>query len=138
MAKIRAKDTKPELFIRSALYALNFRYRVNYGEIPGHPDLYFTKKKVAIFIHGCYWHRHPNCKLAYTPKSNSEFWHMKFQANQERDKTIIEALVQKGIRVLIIWECSIRKMMIDPAAYQSALTKIEHFILTGDESLAEI
>jgi DNA mismatch endonuclease (patch repair protein) len=100
MAKIQAKNTKPEIYIRSALHKLNLRFRVNYKDINGQPDLYFTKKKVAIFVHGCYWHRHENCKYTYMPKSNMEFWNTKFESNKNRDRLVINSLMQEGIRVL--------------------------------------
>lgn len=128
MAKIRAKNTKPELFIRSELHKRGFRFRVNFKLVKGHPDIYFTKNRTAVFIHGCYWHRHANCKFSYIPKSNVDFWMKKFASNVERDKAVIEAFQKEGIRVVIIWECTIKKMMSDDAIQDECLTKIQTFI----------
>jgi len=138
MAKIRLKDTKPEIFIRSALFSRNFRYRVNYKAVEGHPDIYFTRAKVAIFIHGCYWHRHDGCKFAYVPKSNSDFWLTKFESNTKRDSTVCEALLSAGIRVLIVWECTIRKMKRNTKFYEDSLECIERFISEQNQQFAEI
>ena len=88
MSKIKNSKTKPEMFIRSLLHKNGFRYRANYTGILGKPDLFFTKAQVAVFIHGCYWHRHVNCKYAYTPKTNLDFWLPKHEKNRLRDKEI--------------------------------------------------
>jgi DNA mismatch endonuclease, patch repair protein len=138
MAKIRAKNTKPEMFIRSALHRLNFRYRINYKDIKGHPDLYFTKRKVAIFIHGCYWHRHEDCKFAYIPKTNTDFWNAKFSSNKERDRDVMNSLNSEGIRTLIIWECSVDKMIKDTAMRNYLLSRIVDFILSDNKTLLEL
>ena len=74
MAAIRSKDTKPEVYLRKLLFAQGYRYRKNYKKIPGHPDIYLPKYRTAIFVHGCFWHRHQGCKYAYMPYSNIEFW----------------------------------------------------------------
>jgi DNA mismatch endonuclease (patch repair protein) len=107
MAKIKNANTKPEMHIRSLLHRQGFRFRVNYKGLPGKPDIYFSGKKVAVFIHGCYWHRHEGCKYAYTPKTNVEFWTAKLERNREHDREVIEQLNELGIRVLTIWECAI-------------------------------
>lgn len=114
MSRIRCKKTKPEMFVRSLLFRKGFRYRVNYSMVVGSPDIYFSKKKIAIFINGCFWHRHQNCKYAYTPKSNIEFWNAKFIANQKRDELVRSQLLTHGIRVLVVWECTVKRMMSDP------------------------
>lgn len=128
MAKIQAKNTKPELFIRSELHKRGFRFRVNCKLVEGHPDIYFAKKRIAIFVHGCYWHRHPGCKFSYTPKSNVDFWVKKFTNNVERDKMVIEILQNEGVRTVIIWECTVKKMMSDQVIKEECLTKIQTFI----------
>lgn len=109
MSKIRSNNTKPELCIRSLLHAAGYRYRVNYKLVPGSPDIYFTRKKVAVFIHGCFWHRHDMCNYAYAPKSNVEFWNNKFSANMARDRKNKEKILSEGIRMLVIWECTIKE-----------------------------
>jgi len=95
MSKIKNIKTKPEMFIRSLLYKNGFRYRANYTALPGKPDLFFTKEQVAIFVHGCYWHRHTNCKYAYTPKTNLDFWLPKLKKNELHDKEIVKQLTYK-------------------------------------------
>lgn len=131
MSKIRSKNTKPEVFIRSKLHKQGFRFYVNSKLIEGHPDIYFTKKKVAIFVNGCYWHRHENCKFAYYPKSNVEFWLAKFEANKKRDALVMEMLNQSGVRILVIWECTVKKMMKDDLVCSDYIDKISNFILSN-------
>jgi DNA mismatch endonuclease (patch repair protein) len=138
MAKIRSTNTKPEVFIRSILHKQNYRFRVNYKEIEGSPDLYFTKKKITVFIHGCYWHRHKGCRYAYTPKSNVEFWEAKFEANIKRDKIVIDTLTNQGIRVLIIWECTIKNMQRDEELFNKNLSMINDFLRLDSPSYMEI
>lgn len=111
MSKIRSKDTKPEVWFRKELFARGYRYRKNIASIPGHPDLWLAKYNTAVFVHGCFWHRHEGCKYAYMPKSRVEFWEKKFQKNVERDNAIREQLQNQGIKVLIIWECTVNRMM---------------------------
>lgn len=113
MARIKSSKTKPEMFIRSELHRRGFRFRVNFAKIPGKPDVYFTKKRVAIFVHGCFWHQHPGCKYASMPKSNSEYWKEKLAMNRIRDESTIEELISRNVRVLVIWECTIKKMQKD-------------------------
>ncbi len=132
MSNIRSKNTKPEIFIRSELHKQGLRFYVNSKLVEGHPDIYFSKKKVAVFINGCYWHRHENCKLAYSPKSNTAFWLAKFDANKKRDIIVAEKLRCSGIRVLIIWECTVKKMMRDDVDCKNCLTRINDFILSDD------
>jgi DNA mismatch endonuclease, patch repair protein len=105
MAKIRAKDTKPELVVRSIAHKLGFRYRLHRRDLPGSPDLVFPYLGKVIFVHGCYWHRHPNCHYAYSPKSNMSFWQSKFDANIARDRVAISELQKLGWHVIVIWEC---------------------------------
>lgn len=105
MSLIRAKNTKPELLVRRALFKLGLRYRIH-SPLPGKPDIVFTSQKLAIFIHGCFWHNH-GCKFDHVPKSNEVFWSSKILKNKERDLKNTTALEEKGWRTLIIWECDI-------------------------------
>lgn len=138
MAKIRSKNTRPEKYIRSALFKNNFRFRVNYHVIEGHPDIYFTRTKIAIFVHGCYWHRHNGCQYAYTPKSNVDFWLAKFTTNKKRDTVVYETLCNEGVRVLVIWECTVRKMWRDNEIHSAVIAQIEDFILTNSQQYLEL
>lgn len=124
MAAIRCKDTKPEVYFRKKLFGRGFRYRKNVNYVYGHPDLYLAKYRTAIFIHGCFWHRHAGCKYAYTPKSRVDFWTEKFRKNVERDRQVLEELKKQGIKVVIVWECTIRKMMKDQATENAVLDKV--------------
>lgn len=108
MSGIRGKDTKPETLIRKELFRRGYRYRIHDKRITGKPDLVLPKYNVVVFVHGCYWHGHENCKLFRLPKSNTEFWAQKISGNIERDKKHITALLDDGWRVLVIWECSVK------------------------------
>ena len=109
MAGIRSRDTKPELLVRRYLHAQGFRYRLNVRSLPGSPDLVLAKWRTVIFVHGCFWHRHPGCTLAYTPKSRQPFWLEKFEKNVARDAAAITALESAGWLVIVVWECALRK-----------------------------
>jgi len=109
MSANKAKNTKPEVILRRALWANGLRgYRCNYKKAPGRPDIAFPKKKIAIFVNGCFWHRCPHCKLPL-PKSNQDFWKTKFEANKKRDREKVTLLGKEGWKVFIIWECEIPK-----------------------------
>lgn len=138
MSKIRSRNTKPEMFLRSLLHRNGFRYRVNYPLVFGKPDLYFTRKRVAIFVHGCFWHRHEGCKYAYTPKSNVQFWTEKLNKNLRRDSVVREQLKTENIRVLVVWECTVRKMMKDETLEQNVLAAIKNFLELSLESYLEL
>lgn len=138
MSKIRSRNTKPELFLRSLLHRNGFRYRVNYPLVSGKPDLYFTRKRVAIFVHGCFWHRHKGCKYAYMPKSNVQFWTEKFNKNVLRDFVVREQLKTENVRVLVVWECTVRKMMKDETLEQNVVAKIKNFLELSLESYLEL
>jgi DNA mismatch endonuclease (patch repair protein) len=105
MARIRGKDTKPELAVRRIAHGLGFRFRVHRRDLPGSPDLVFPRLRKVVFVHGCYWHRHAGCRYAYSPKSNIPFWHAKFDANVARDRLAVVELKKLGWEVLIVWEC---------------------------------
>lgn len=105
MGRIRSKNTKPELIVRSLLHRMGYRFRLHRKELPGKPDIVLPKYQTVILVHGCYWHRHPDCKFAYEPKSRRDFWTKKFTENVERDKRNQKALLALGWRVVVIWEC---------------------------------
>lgn len=107
MALVRGRDTKPELRVRRALHAAGLRYRLQARDLPGKPDLVFRNRRVAIFVHGCFWHQHPdpNCKLARMPKSRLTFWGPKLVGNRHRDEGAKAALEHGGWRVIEVWEC---------------------------------
>jgi len=108
MASIRGKNTLPELSLRSALFAAGFRYRLHVRGMAGSPDLVFSRYRAVLFVHGCFWHRHEGCRYATTPKSNAEFWRLKFEGNVSRDFRNIALLSAAGWRVGIVWECALR------------------------------
>ncbi len=113
MSHNRAKNTGPELLLRRAIWRLGFRYRVNDKHLPGSPDIVLPKYHTVIFVHGCFWHGHKNCKNATTPKTNTEFWKAKITRNQERDQEVWRKLEAKGWYVLIVWECELKKDCIE-------------------------
>lgn len=108
MARIKAKNTTPEMKLRKLVYGMGFRYRIHDRRLPGRPDLVFQGRRAVIFIHGCFWHRHSGCRLARIPKSNVEFWSNKLEKNRLRDARNIASLEALGWRVLVIWECEIK------------------------------
>ncbi|MDP9037762.1 MAG: very short patch repair endonuclease [Acidobacteriota bacterium] len=109
MALIRAKNTGPEITVRKLVHGLGYRYRLHGRLIPGKPDLVFAGRKKVIFVHGCFWHRHPDstCKLARMPKSRLEFWVPKLEKNRLRDEQVGKELAEQGWRSLTIWECQL-------------------------------
>ena len=113
MSAIRSKNTKPEVYLRKLLFAQGYRYRIAGKSVPGHPDIFLRKYNTAIFVNGCFWHRHPGCKYAYTPKSRVEFWQKKFDDNVRRDSAVKAELLEHGIKCLIVWECTIKRMQKD-------------------------
>ena len=132
MAAIRSKDTKPEVYFRKLLFAKGYRYSLNSKKVPGHPDIYLRKYNTAVFIHGCFWHRHEGCKFAYMPKSRVKFWQTKFEANRKRDYIVEVELRLKGIKCLVVWECSIKKMKKDTEFKEEILGKVIDFFETQD------
>ena len=112
MSRIRGKNTKPELIVRSMLHRMGYRFRLHRKNLPGCPDIVLPKHRTVIFVHGCYWHRHPRCRYAYEPKSRTEFWNRKFQENVKRDKKNQAQLEELGWRVRVVWECEVK----DPEA----------------------
>jgi DNA mismatch endonuclease (patch repair protein) len=105
---VKPKNTAPEVILRKYLWRAGLRYRLHYSKLPGKPDIVFIGRKVVVFVHGCYWHRH-DCGRAFLPRTNSDFWQSKFQRNIERDKETCRILASMGWTVLILWECEIYK-----------------------------
>lgn len=110
MARVRSKDTVPELIVRRLTYGLGYRYRLHLRALPGTPDLVFSARNKVIFIHGCFWHRHKGCALARLPKSRSDFWLSKLEGNTRRDAHNVRELRKKRWGVMTIWECQLRDM----------------------------
>lgn len=137
MSRIHGKDTGPEVWLRKQLFSCGYRYRKNINSLPGHPDLWLAKYNTAVFVHGCFWHRHAGCKLAYNPKSRVNFWTRKFESNCRRDLQVQQELHEKGIRVLIVWECTIRKMKRSNEFRLLILERIRTF-LGSDQRILEI
>jgi DNA mismatch endonuclease, patch repair protein len=108
MSAIRGRDTKPELAVRKTLHAKGFRYVLGGRGLPGSPDLVFPSRSIAVFVHGCFWHRHASCRFAYLPKSRTEFWSKKFDVNVRRDLDKACQLEQLGWQVVTVWECELR------------------------------
>jgi len=108
MARVRSKNSRPELFVRKLVFALGYRYRLHAKNLPGHPDLVFRRLRKVIFVHGCFWHRHSSCALARLPKSRPEFWVPKLEGNRKRDEKNRRALAKEGWTVLTIWECQLK------------------------------
>ena len=113
MARVRSKDTKPEMVVRRYLHNHGLRYRLHRRDLPGCPDLVFSSRRVAVFIHGCFWHRHPGCPKSTMPASRVEFWRAKFAATVQRDARAQEELRRAAWNVLLIWECEVTPEGLD-------------------------
>ena len=113
MSAIKSKNTKPEIAVRKLLHSMGYRFRLHRKDLPGSPDIVLPKYKTVIFVHGCFWHRHENCKYASTPKIRQEFWEAKFRENINRDKLNQENLSSKGWKIIIVWECEIKDTDFD-------------------------
>lgn len=111
MAQVRGRDTRPEKIVRSVLHRMGYRFRLHRKDLPGSPDIVLPKFHTAIFVNGCFWHRHPGCKRASTPVANASYWQKKFERNVERDKQSQTALKCRGWHVLVIWECELKDLM---------------------------
>lgn len=109
MRAIRSKDMKPELAVRHLVHGMGYRYRLHRHDLPGRPDLVLPARRKVIFVHGCFWHQHPDpgCKLVHAPRSNLDYWEPKLAHTQERDKTNRKALQAAGWQVMVIWECEV-------------------------------
>lgn len=108
MSRVAGKNTSPEMRVRKAAHAMGLRYALHKKGLPGTPDVAFVSRKVALYVHGCFWHRHEGCRLASVPKSNEEFWRAKFERNVTRDRRVQSELEAKGWRTAVIWECETR------------------------------
>jgi DNA mismatch endonuclease (patch repair protein) len=123
MGLVRGRDTKPELLVRRITHSMGYRYRLHYARLPGKPDLAFPERKKVIFVHGCFWHRHPDpaCKLARMPKSRLDFWKPKLEGNRARDLEKQHLLREMDWDVLVIWECQMNDL-------ESLASRINEFL----------
>ena len=110
MSAIKSKNTKPEIAVRKLLHSMGYRFRLHRKDLPGSPDIVLPKYKKVIFVHGCFWHRHENCKYASTPKTRQEFWNKKFKTNIQRDLEIQEKIKILDWRSVVIWECETKNL----------------------------
>ena len=113
MSRIRGKDTKPEMIVRRFLFSQGFRFRLHYRKLPGHPDIVLPKYKAVIFVHGCFWHRHENCRHFRLPQSNVEYWENKIAGNVERDLRDANRIADMGWKVIVVWECELERKTRD-------------------------
>lgn len=117
---IQGKNTRPEMVLRRLLHAMGFRYRLHAKGLPGKPDLVFPKYRAVVFVHGCFWHRHPGCRYTTNPSTRPEFWQAKFAGTVERDQRAIERLTENGWRVAVVWECALKQRQDAEVAGQLA------------------
>lgn len=110
MRSVGRKNTKPEIAVRKLLHSMGLRFRLHRKDLPGSPDIVLPKYRTAIFVHGCFWHRHEGCRLASTPTTNQDYWLPKFAQNIERDARKRDALIAMGWKVLVVWECETREI----------------------------
>ncbi|WNV03466.1 very short patch repair endonuclease [Candidatus Methylospira mobilis] len=108
MSRIRGKNTKPELAVRSMLHRMGYRFKIADKTLPGKPDIVLPRYRTVIFVHGCFWHRHPGCKYTYMPKSRIDFWSTKFEGNVMRDKNNLSLLEKAGWLPIVVWECEVK------------------------------
>lgn len=125
MSTVRGSDTKPEMIVRRLLFSMNYRYRLHRRDLPGRPDVAFSGRRKVIFVHGCFWHRHPGCRKATSPKTRADFWAEKFDRNVERDRRAIEQLAEMGWRSLVVWECETK-------ASEVLAIRLKHFLDDGE------
>lgn len=137
MSAIKRADTKPEIYIRKMLFKAGYRFRLQTNKIPGHPDLWLKKYNTAIYIHGCFWHRHEGCAYAYMPKSRVDFWRDKFDKNVQRDHFVQDQLRARRVRCLVIWECTIKQAQKKNGDPEILLEELEAF-LGSDRNYQEI
>jgi DNA mismatch endonuclease, patch repair protein len=130
MSRIGGKNTKPELALRKALHARGYRYRLHYRKLSGRPDITMPGRRIAIFVHGCFWHRHAGCRYTTAPATRPEFWAQKFERNVERDAKNVSALLDAGWRVALVWECGLK-----PAVFDETLSLLLEWIETPEASL---
>jgi DNA mismatch endonuclease (patch repair protein) len=121
MSRVRGRNTKPEILVRSLIHSMGFRFRVHRRDLPGNPDIVLPRHRKVIFVHGCFWHGHPGCLRSKRPTTNQSFWNRKLDANVERDKRFQAELTSMGWKVLVIWQCETKEP--DVLAY-----KLERFL----------
>ena len=128
MSGIRSSNSKPEILTRKALHRLGYRFKLNskIGKIK--PDIVLRRRKVAVFTHGCYWHKHEGCKLAYSDRNYSEKWKKKFEDNRQRDQRVLDKLRLEGWRVAVLWECATRKVNV----FEEVITQLHRWIKEAD------
>ncbi len=131
MARIKGKNTRPELALRRALHARGFRYRLHSTKVHGRPDLVLPKHRAVVFVHGCFWHRHEGCRYATNPATRAAFWQAKFEANVTRDSAVQGALLDAGWRVATIWECGLRK----PEQVTVAADRLSKWLVNESDTL---
>lgn len=125
MSKIKSKDTKPEMLVRRFLFSHGFRFRLHRKDLPGNPDIVLPKYKTVIFINGCFWHGHKDCKFASIPETNRDFWLTKISGNIIRDNESVERLKQSGWKVIVIWQCELKPKVKDQTLEQ-LITKLQN------------
>lgn len=125
MSKIKSKNTKPEVLVRKFLFSHGFRFRLHRKDLPGNPDIVLPKYKTAIFINGCFWHGHKDCKFATIPETNRDFWQAKISGNVARDNDSIERLEAAGWKVIVIWQCELKPKVKDQTLEQ-LITKLQN------------
>ena len=123
MAKVRGKNTGPELLVRRIAHAMGLRFRLHRSDLPGSPDLVLPRHKLVVFVHGCFWHRHEGCRRASVPATRQEFWDGKFAATVERDRRNLTVLEQSGWKVLTLWECELKDASAVEEAFRAALKR---------------
>lgn len=130
MSAIRAKNTKPEIIVRKYLWSRGFRYRLNHKRLPGKPDIVLRKYRTCIFVNGCFWHGHEDCRYFVMPKSNTDFWQKKITRNKERDKLVQQKLSTMGWHSITLWECqlkaSVREQTLESLAFTLNHIFLEH------------
>jgi len=108
MSSIKGRNTKPEIIVRRSLHAAGYRFRVHAKNLPGKPDIYFSRRRKAVFVNGCFWHGHEDCRRAALPKTNRKFWRQKIDATKDRDVRKRAELAKLGIRAFVVWECELK------------------------------
>lgn len=136
MAAIKSNDTQPEMLVRRYLHALGFRYGLHNRKLPGSPDIVLRRLKTVIFINGCFWHGHEECRYYRLPKSNVEFWQTKIERNRARDARDMEALRKRGWRVIVVWECGLRTVALREQTLRELAETLTGAYLTPDYSVA--
>lgn len=131
MSGIRGKNTQPEVRVRQYLHGQGFRYSLHRRDLPGRPDLVLPKYRAVVFVHGCFWHAHAHCRYATTPSTRREFWAAKLAANHMRDESVVRQLTEQGWRVVVVWECALRR------AAEGSLADLSEF-LRSDRKCQEI